>query len=118
MAPPFCKLARQKGSQGHPRRPKDNVLHIMHGFGFRILDTSRSFFNDSVKVSVSIFALISQVAKNGQEPAKNHANNELLKTWSSKLQFAECRQPPANAYLETALAQNGGRRCHATWRIQ
>jgi len=47
---------------------------------FVILDTSTCFFKDCVKVSVSFFALFSQVAKNGQEPAKNQAHNELLKT--------------------------------------
>ena len=73
-----------------------------------ILDTSRSFFNDFVKVSVSMFALISQVAKNGQEPAKNQAHSELLKTWSSKLQFAEFRQPPANAFHKRHHPKTGG----------
>ena len=67
-----------KATQGVPKTIFYRFCMDLDPF-FVILDTSRCFFKDFVKVSVSSFALFSQVAKNGQEPAKNQAK-KLLKT--------------------------------------
>ena len=95
----------------HPKHPRDDFLRFC-------MDSASIFYDfrphpglllkTLARFRHRLFASFSQDAKNRQEPAKNQAHNEFLKTWSSKLQFAECRHPPTNAFLERHLLKMGG----------
>ena len=120
MAPPFCKLARQKGDQGHTRRPKDDFLRILHGFGsiFRDFGHLQMLFQRLCQGFGIIFRIIftgrQERPRTSKEPGTQRTPQNMI------LQIA-IRTTPSTANKRiprTALAQNGGRRCHAAWRIQ
>ena len=96
--------ARRKGTRGAPRSFLMEFAWILPP-SFVILDPFRYFFKFLARRRHSILrrskyflwfwqgfdinvSFISRVAKNRKEPAQNQAQNELLKTWSAKLQFA------------------------------
>ena len=109
----FRQLARPKGTRGHPKHPHDDLYRFCLDLGsiFHEFGTLQTLFNDFGQVSASICCIVftrrQEPPRTSKEPAKNQAHSELLKTWSSKLQFAERRQPPTNAFYKRHLPQTG-----------
>ena len=77
----------------------DHVGIKIHGFGMQIRRSS--------KLQVTK-CLAKNQQRTCQELAKNSQRTRHRNTPTSKLQFAECRQPPTNGLHETAQPQKGG----------
>ena len=127
------QLARRKGTRGVPRSFFMEFAWILTPF-FMILDPYNFFLSfwqgaaiefwdapnisyDFGKVSVSMF----QSFRESPRTVKDQ-HRARHKTNSSKHDPPNCNSiMPSTAnerFPQTALAQNGGRRCHAAWRIQ
>ena len=94
------------------------ILEWIWGSFFMILDPSRPFFGDFGKVSALIFCI---VFARRQKPPRTSKKPGTQRTPQNMILHIAIRISPSTAnkrFPQTALAQKGGRRCHAAWRIQ
>jgi hypothetical protein len=98
------QLARPKATRGAPRSFSMDFAWILTSF-FMILDPSRHMFHDFGKVSPSSFVLISQVAKNRQEPPRTSKEPGTQRTSQNMILQIAIRTTPSTA--NNRISRNG-----------
>ena len=111
------QLARPNGSRGAQRSFSMDFAWVLHPFvhDFKALQI---ICHDFAKLSTSIFCI---VFTRRQKPPRTSKEPGTQRTPQNMILQIAIRLMPSTAnkrFSQTALAQNGGRRCHAAWRIQ
>ena len=143
LGPPWEPIATKgapkigRTSKGHPRRPKIilngtcmDFTFIFRDFGslqifFKVFGKASPFNFETLQIFLMILARFRHQYfihfASRQDPQRTSTEPGTKRTPQNMIRQIAIRIMPSTAnerFPQTALAQNGGRRCHAAWRIQ